>query len=74
MNRWVSDKITTYWSDLSSCPIYQSDSRYFDQNILNFATYGNLVDNSSVRETSFWAISLVLPLFTSNSRVLLLPI
>jgi hypothetical protein len=69
VNRWVSDKITTYRSNLSPWPIYQSDSRYFDKNTPNFATYDDLVDNSSV-----WAISIVLPLFTFNSRVLLLPI
>jgi hypothetical protein len=74
MNRWVSNKITTYRSDLSSWPIYQSDSRYFDQNVPNFATYGDLVDDSSARETIFWTIGLVLPLFTFNSLVLLLPI
>jgi hypothetical protein len=53
VNRWVSNKIITYWSDLSPWPIYQSDSQYFDQNILNFATYGYLIDDSSVRETIF---------------------
>jgi hypothetical protein len=51
MNRWVSDNITTYRSDLSSLPIYQSDSQYFDQNILNFDPYGDLVDDSSARDT-----------------------
>jgi hypothetical protein len=63
VNRWVRDKITTYRSDLSAwpiyqsfffrLPIYQSDSRNFDQNILNFATYGDLVDDSYGRETFF---------------------
>jgi hypothetical protein len=58
VNRWVSDAITAYRSDLSPRPIYQCDSRYFGQNILNFATYRDLIDDLSVRETIFGPIVL----------------
>jgi hypothetical protein len=50
VNHWVNDTITTYQSNLSPWPIYQSNSRYFDQNIPNVATYGDFVDDSSIRE------------------------
>jgi hypothetical protein len=58
VNRWVSDTITTYQSDLSPRPIYQCDSRYFGQNILNFATHHHLVADLSVREMIFGPIVL----------------
>jgi hypothetical protein len=58
VNRWVSDTITAYRSDLSRRPIYQSNSRYFSQNILNFATYRDLVANSSVRGMIFGPLVL----------------
>jgi hypothetical protein len=59
VNRWVSDKIIAYHFDLSSRPIYQSDSRYFGRNIPNFTTYSDLAADLLVRKTIFFANYLV---------------
>jgi hypothetical protein len=58
VNHWLSDKITTYRSNLSPWPIYQSYRRYFDQNIPNVDTYDDFVDDSSVREMIFGPLVL----------------